>query len=115
MPAAPYQIELSGVASPEIIEAAIAVPNLPSGTYRIVIRKEGFAASVREPVEVRPAVKRRVDITLQPGSVSQSVTVTGGAPLLNVSATSNASGIQANLIENLPLIVSGTPRAAKTY
>ena len=96
-------------------EGLYTAPNLPSGTYRVVIKKEGFAAIVREPVEVRPAVQVRVDVVLQPGSVSESVNVTAEAPLLDVSTTSNATGIQANLIQTLPLIDTGTQRAITDY
>jgi len=96
-------------------EGLYTAPNLPSGVYRVVVRKEGFSAVVREPVEVRPAVKVRVDITLQPGSISESISVTGEAPLLDVSATSNATGMQAALIDDLPRIVSGTQRAITDY
>jgi len=90
-------------------------PNLPFGTYRVLVQKDGFTSITREPLEVRPGVTIRADFTLQPGSVSQSVTVTGKPPLLDVSTTSNATGMQANLIENLPRIVSGTQRAITDY
>ncbi len=90
-------------------------PNLPFGTYRVVVEKQGFTTLTREPVEVRPGVTVRVDFTLQPGTLSQSVSVTAEAPQLDISATGNATGMQANLIENLPDIVSGTQRTISDF
>src|SRR4051812_41949779 len=53
-------------------EGLYTAPNLPMGSYRLVVKKEGFGTLVREPVEVRPSVKVRVDFALKPGGVSES-------------------------------------------
>src|SRR5690348_15343259 len=68
-------------------------PNLPAATYRITVSKEGFKTGVREPVEVRPTVQVQVDFQLNPGAVSETVQVTGEAPILDVSTTNNATGL----------------------
>ena len=89
--------------------------NLPSGTYRVVVTKEGFKTATREPVEVRPSITVRVDFALQTGQVTESITVTAEAPILDVGTTNNSTGMGANLIEDMPVIVTGTQRAITDY
>src|SRR5439155_1637765 len=76
-------------------EGLYTAPNLPVGDYRIVVEQGGFTTIRREPIEVRAGVQVRVDVTLQPGGVTESVNVTEDAPLLDVSTTSNATALQS--------------------
>jgi len=92
-------------------EGLYTAPNLPLGTYRLVVKKAGFETLVREPVEVRPSVQVRVDFALKPGAISESINVTGESPLLDVSATSNTAGLDDKLIGELPLVVSSYQRS----
>ena len=64
-------------------EGLYTAPNLPVGDYRIVVEQGGFTTNRREPIEVRAGVQVRVDVTLQPGGVTESVNVTEDAPLLD--------------------------------
>ena len=90
-------------------------PNLPTGMYRVVVTKEGFSTVTREQVDVQPSITVRVDFSLAPGQVTQTVRVTGEAPLLDVGTTNNSTGMQDNLIESIPLIVAGTQRSITDY
>jgi hypothetical protein len=92
-------------------EGLYTAPNLPMGTYRLVIKKEGFGTLVREPIDVRPSVKVRVDVVLMLGAIEKVVTVTSIAPMIDISATSNSAGIGEKLISDLPVIVSNYQRA----
>jgi hypothetical protein len=87
-------------------EGLYVAPNLPVATYRVVIQAPGFSTFSREPIEVRAQVQVRVDAELKIGAVTTVSTVTGEAPLLDVSATSNSTGLQSETVEKLPLIVS---------
>ena len=87
-------------------EGLYIAPNLPVATYRVVIQAQGFSTFSREPVEVRAHVTVRVDADLQIGAVTEMSIVTAEAPLLDVSATSNSTGLQSETVEKLPLIVS---------
>jgi hypothetical protein len=87
-------------------EGLYIAPNLPAATYKIVIQANGFSTFAREPVEVRAHVMVRLDVVLQIGAMTEISTVTSEAPLLDVSATSNSSGLASKTIEELPLIVS---------
>ena len=85
-------------------------PNLPAAMYRVEIEKAGFEKFVRQTVEVRPRVESTVDVVLQTGSMNQTVDVTGDAPLLDTAAANNSVDFKDTLVEQLPLIVTGTKR-----
>src|SRR5207248_5913477 len=80
------------------------------GTYRIVFQKEGFRTIVREPVLVSAQSDLALSVTLQLGAITETVTVTGESPLLDVSATSNPSNLSSKFIDDLPMIVFGEKR-----
>ncbi len=78
--------------------------NLPVGSYRVIVQKNGFHTTVREPILVSAQSNLAVDLTLQVGAASETVTVTGEAPLLDVSATASPSNLSAKFIDDLPLV-----------
>jgi hypothetical protein len=84
--------------------------SLPVGSYRMTVQKEGFRTVVREPILVSAQSNLEVDFTLQLGSLTETVTVTGESPLLDVSATGNPSNLSAKFIDDLPMIVFGEKR-----
>jgi hypothetical protein len=90
-------------------------PNLPLGSYRIILEKKGFHRIVREPVLIRAQTHARVDFTFQVGDVSENVSVTGEAPMLDISTTSLATGLTTQFIDQLPLILSGEKRSITQY
>jgi hypothetical protein len=83
---------------------------LPVGSYRMIFQKEGFRTVVREPILVSAQSNLALPITLQLGAITETVTVTGESPLLDVSATSNPSNLSAKFIDDLPMIVFGEKR-----
>ena len=85
-------------------------PNLPVGSYRMVVQKEGFRSMVREPILVRAQSSSRVDFSFQIGAVSDAVSITAEAPLLDVSATTAPSNLSDKFIDDLPMIVFGEKR-----
>jgi len=91
-------------------EGLYNAPNLPVATYRVVIGKTGFGTVVREPVDVRPRASVRVDVSLNPGTVTESITITADAPVLDTAAINNSVGFKDTLIQEVPLIVVGTKR-----
>lgn len=78
-------------------------PTLPAGTYNIAATKDGFRQALRLAVELHVSDVIRVNFALQVGSVPQSMTVEGGAPL--VETTSGAIGglVSNKEVQDLPL------------
>ena len=58
------------------------VPYLTPGNYRVTVNALGFKEFVRDGLTMRSAEVPRVDINLEVGSVSESVTVSAAATLL---------------------------------
>jgi len=77
--------------------------NLPPGLYRIEIEKTGFKKLIKPEVilHVQDALEINFELTL--GSVSETVTVEGGAPLVNTESGTVSTVIDRTFVENLPL------------
>jgi Carboxypeptidase regulatory-like domain len=78
-------------------------PELQPGVYKVRAEATGFKTVERENIEVEVAQDLRVDITLTPGRVSETVVVTEEVPLVN-STSSTLGGTLSNAeINDLPL------------
>ncbi len=78
-------------------------PNLPLGTYSVTIQKQGFD-TVRHPgVVLNAGTEAVIDSQLKIGSVSTTIEVTGGAPVLEASRVSTGLIIDHDEVDNLPL------------
>jgi carboxypeptidase family protein/TonB-dependent receptor-like protein len=79
------------------------ITNLPPGTYRIEVEKLGFKTVIKPDVilHVQDALEINFEMTL--GSVSETVTVQAGAPLLDTTDGSVSTVVDRNFAENLPL------------
>ena len=75
------------------------------GTYDIRISKEGFAPYTRSGITVAANDTARVDITLNVGAVSESVTVTGAAALLQTDRADVRSDVNSAQLANMPMSV----------
>lgn len=78
--------------------------NLSLGKYKLTISNSGFKSQVFNDVVVQAAQTTDISVTLQVGTVSETVEVSGGeAPL--VETTTNAIGTTVDLkqIEDLPV------------
>ena len=73
------------------------------GQYKIDASSAGFNETVTEVFNVAVNARQRVDVTLKPGSVSETVTVSSAASQLE-SETSNTGGVISEAeVQNLPL------------
>jgi hypothetical protein len=77
--------------------------NLSPGAYRIEVEKGGFKKLVRPEVIVHVQDALTVDFELQLGSLTDTVTVEAGAPLVNTQSATVSTVIDRNFVENLPL------------
>jgi outer membrane receptor protein involved in Fe transport len=78
--------------------------NLPPGTYTITVAKAGFKGASHSGVLLVIDQKLRLDFELVPGSVTESVTVKGEAPLLQTQTMETGEVIQSRQILDLPLL-----------
>src|SRR5262245_28067288 len=62
------------------------LPSLPGGIYEVSATSEGFQTSVRSGITLSIGQNAVVDHKLQVGAVTQEVTVTGEAPLVETTS-----------------------------
>ena len=76
---------------------------LNPGKYRLSTEKAGFKGFVRDGIELNVGQSAVVDVTLQIGQVSDSVTITGDAPLLDMEKADRGLVIDNKSVADLPL------------
>jgi trimeric autotransporter adhesin len=87
------------VTNPEGIFTALY---LPAGTYKIEITLAGFATFTRRGIVLASAETVRVPVELAMAQATETVNVSGEAPLLQTDRTSVSSAVGAEMIEALP-------------
>src|SRR5438876_4264192 len=80
---------------------------LPSGLYQLSAELPGFKKYVRQGIAVLVAQTLRLDVTLDVGSNSESVTVTEAAPLLRTESSEVAHNVNAEFLNNVPILGIG--------
>ena len=85
-------------------DGSYSIPELPLGTYKLTVGKDGFQTSVTTDVKVDVAAESRVDAVLKPGSVNTQVTISAET-LPQIETTSDALGgtLTSSDIVNLPI------------
>ena len=77
--------------------------NVRIGSYTVKAELQGFSIAEAEDVQVTVNARLRVDLTLKAGNVSETVTVTGAATLLESESSDRGQVIGKEQIVNLPL------------
>jgi hypothetical protein len=76
---------------------------LPPSTFKIVVEREGFQAKVLDNVKIIPEQPNGIDIKLDVGQVSQTVTVDASAtPLLDSDTATIGGTITETQIQHMP-------------
>ena len=83
-------------------DGSFSIVDLPIGTYSVTFSRDGFKTEVHSQILVQGNRTATVNVSLQPGAVSATVTVSG-TPLLNQVDTTNGYTLGSELIENIPL------------
>jgi hypothetical protein len=73
------------------------------GAYRLRLELPGFAPIERTGLQLQVGQQAVVNLQMSPASLTESVTVTGEAPLINVTQSNLGSTVSAEQVENLPL------------
>jgi len=78
-------------------------PSLRPGTYKVTAEFPDFAKTERTGVTLEVAQVAQIDLTLQPGTIDQKVTVVGRTSLVDRTTSSRAQQIDGKTIVELPL------------
>ncbi len=98
--------------SPALIQPATGVSdangyyrliNLPPGTYTVTAELSGFATFKREGILLRGGANFQVDVTMKIGALSETITVSGESPMLEVSKPSNVLNISGEFQREMPI------------
>ncbi|MGE0814435.1 MAG: carboxypeptidase regulatory-like domain-containing protein [Vicinamibacterales bacterium] len=76
---------------------------LPPGRYKVQAELSGFATVIVPDIELLVGQNRTVPFAMQVATLSETVTVTGEAPLVDVSSTQVAGNVDRRQMEELPL------------
>src|SRR4051794_5718383 len=79
------------------------VPQLPTGRYTVTSEMTGFKTTALSNVEVGVDQRVRIDLKLEVGAMSESVSVEAAAPLLQTSSSELGTTVTNQQIEALPL------------
>jgi Carboxypeptidase regulatory-like domain len=77
--------------------------NLVPGAYRLEVELTGFQRYVRDGIQVNVQTTPRVDAALQLGNISETIQVTGAAPLLQTQNASVGAVVGSRAVQELPL------------
>jgi hypothetical protein len=80
-----------------------AAPDLQPGVYKVRAEAKGFKVVERVNVVIEVAEDLRVDITLPPGQVSETVVVEAEVPLVNTTSATLGGTLSNEEINDLPL------------
>jgi len=79
------------------------VTNLPPGPYRLQVAKPGFKTLIKPDIVLNVQDSVAINFTLPIGAVADTVTIEGGAPLVDTQSATVSTVIDRNFVESLPL------------
>ncbi len=77
--------------------------DLAPGQYEVAVESQGFKKAVRSGVDVLVNSDIRVNLTLQPGTATETVIVTAEVPILQTDRADTGRKIEERQVEDLPL------------
>src|SRR5262249_42387731 len=80
-------------------EGIYFVPNLPPGTYRLQVSKVGFNTIIKPNLVLNLQDAPSLNFTLAIGAASVTVTVEGGAPVINTQSAAVSTVIDRQFVE----------------
>jgi outer membrane receptor protein involved in Fe transport len=79
------------------------VPSLPSGIYRVEVKSPGMQSTVATGVELSVGSSQRQDFALKVATTSETVEVSGAAPLIDSSTSTLGSVVNQHTVQEIPL------------
>ena len=78
-------------------------PSLPPGVYRVTVEVTGFKKIERTGVRLEVARDVRIDFVLEPGAVTETISVTEQAPLVETTNDTQGGSFANRAINDMPL------------
>jgi len=80
---------------------------LPAGSYELSVSVPGFKKYIRQGLTVQVAETLRIDVALEVGAATESVTVQADAPLLKTESGELSHNVTAQRLDDLPVLSIG--------
>src|SRR6202158_3292803 len=84
-------------------DGAYVAVNLQPGTYTVRAEFKGFKTFERKNILVEVGKDVRIDAVLQPGSTTETITITEEVPMVDTTSTTLGGTISNEIINDLPL------------
>jgi hypothetical protein len=84
-------------------EGRWVAPFLTPGAYTVRVELQGFKAAQQSNIQVSLAQRREVNLQLQTGGLTETVQVTGGAPVIDVRSTTVGGVLDSEQLARLPV------------
>ena len=84
-------------------DGAFIAINLLPGTYTLRAEVKGFKVFERKNILLEVGKDVRIDAVLQPGSATETITITEEAPMIDATSTTLGGTISNEIINDLPL------------
>jgi Carboxypeptidase regulatory-like domain len=76
--------------------------DLPASTYRLTFELSGFSTAIREDLRLTVGFNARVDADMKVGAITESVTVTGQSPVIDVTSTTTSVTLTSEELNEIP-------------
>jgi carboxypeptidase family protein len=114
------QVEASSPALIEQVRTAFSdaegvyrIVDLRPGTYKVTFALSGFASIEREGIELPAAFTATVNVVMQLGTLAETITVSGAAPVVDTHTTTQAQQVIPSDVRNsIPLANNAAAFAA---
>jgi hypothetical protein len=90
------------------VSGVYVIPFLNVGSYTLTVTAKGFKTAVKRDIQLSVGERRQVDFDLELGAVSDTVTISASADLLDTADASRGTLFDANKIADLPLLGKNT-------
>lgn len=87
------------------------IPQLPAGTYELSVAVPGFKKFIRPGLLIQAAQTIRVDVVMEVGNATESVTVEAAAPLLKTESGELSQTVATEVMDSLPLLQLGSDQS----
>ncbi len=96
------------------------IPNMPPGLYSVRVDSNGFKSMIRNGVEVRSLNIVDMSVTMEVGSVSEVVSISGEPAMLNMTSSSMSTNITRSEVSGIRIAAptigqASTPRLREFF
>jgi len=79
-----------------------SLPGLAPGDYKLTFELSGFGSVTRENIHISLGFTATVNVEMSPGSVAETITVSGASPVVDLQSTNVTTHFDAERLATLP-------------